>query len=45
MRRELQKVTVQGYYVLSTDRHNFTNAGIREACHSTDNRIILAILR
>ena len=35
----------RGGYILSTDRHNFTNTGLQESRHGTDHKIILAMLR
>ena len=34
----------EGEYVISTDKHNFINAGIMEARHSTDHQIVLSVL-
>ena len=45
MRQEGRKVTDRGDYVLSTDRHNFSNAGVREAKLHTDQRMVLVVLR
>ena len=45
MRHEGRQVTGQEKYVLSTDIHNFTNAGLREALHRTDHRMVLVVLR
>ena len=44
MQLEGQQVTRKGDYVISTDKHNFINAGIMEARHSTDHRMVLAVL-
>ena len=45
MKREGQQVMGRGYCILSTDRRNFTNAGLQESCHGTDHNIILAMLQ
>ena len=45
IRRDDRQVTRQGNYILCINRHNFSNAGIREACISTDHRIVLAVIR
>ena len=43
--REGRQVTGRGNYILSTDRRNFTNTGMREPRHGTDHRMILAVIR
>ena len=45
MRREGRQVTGRGEYVLSTSRHTFFNAGVRETRMHTDHQMVLAVLR
>ena len=45
MRREDQKLTGRGDYILCTNRHNFFKAGIREARMNIDHRMVLAVLQ
>ena len=35
----------RGEYILSTDRRNFTNTGMKEPLHGTDHIMILALLQ
>ena len=35
----------RGDYILSTDKRNFTNAGLRESCRGTDHMMILPVIR
>ena len=43
--REGSYVTGRGYYILSTERCNFNNTGLREPRHGTDHRMILAVIQ
>ena len=45
MRKEVRQVMGQGYYLLITDKHNFYNAGVREAQLHTYHCMVLAVFQ
>ena len=42
--RKGRQVIGRGDYILSTDRRIFVKSGLQEISHSTDHRLILAVL-
>ena len=44
-KREGRRVTGRGEYILYTDRISFTNTGMQETRHGTEQSMILAVLR
>ena len=45
LQREGRQVTGKGDYILSSDRDNFVNAGVREARLFTGDWMVLAVLQ